>query len=144
MQRLIFVFIAVGLISIGSVRADTVVANGTIRGQTLIGPTDIALIETDTPGALSDPAAVVGMEARINLYAGRPIRAGDLQAAAVIERNDIVTIRFEQGGLLIITEGRAMGRAAAGDVLRVLNLSSRNTVTAVAAAPGLVTVGRLP
>ncbi len=120
---------------------ETVVAAGTIRGATLIGPADVALVEGATPGALSDMADAVGMEARINLYPGRPIRSGDLRPPAIVERNEIVSLRYNHGGLLVITEGRALDRAAEGEALRVINLASRQTVTAVASAPGLVTVG---
>lgn len=125
----------------GPIWADTVIAAGTIRGQSLIMATDIALVPGETPGAVSDPADAIGMEAAVHLYAGRPIRPGDLRPPAIIERNSLVTIRYAHGALIIIAEGRAMDRAAMGEPLRVLNLSSRNTVTAVAAAPGLVTVG---
>lgn len=147
MQRLAFSLIVIGLVAmaaIGPSRADTVVAAGTIRGQTLIGPADVAVVEGDTPGAIGSLADVIGMEARVNLYPGRPIRTGDLQPPAIVDRNEIVTIRYNHGGLMVTTEGRAMDRAAAGEPLRVLNLSSRNTVTAVAAAPGLVVVGPTP
>jgi flagella basal body P-ring formation protein FlgA len=121
--------------------ADTVIAAGTIRGQSLIMPADVALAPGDTPGALSDMAAAIGMEAAVNLYAGRPIRPGDLRPPAIIERNGLVTIRYAHAGLTVITDGRALDRAAAGEALRVMNLTSRTTVTAVATAPGLVTVG---
>jgi flagella basal body P-ring formation protein FlgA len=121
--------------------AETVIAAGTIRGQSLIMPSDIALVPGITPGALSDPTDAIGMEAAVNLYAGRPIRPGDLRPAAIIESNSLVTIRYAHGQLMIIADGRAMDRAAAGEALRVMNLSSRTTVTATAAAPGLVTVG---
>ncbi|MBF9042645.1 flagellar basal body P-ring formation protein FlgA [Rhodobacterales bacterium HKCCE4037] len=120
---------------------ETVIAAGTIRGATLIGPADVATVEGETPGALSDMAEAVGMEARINLYPGRPIRPGDLRPPAIVERNEIVSLRYDHGGLLIITDGRALDRAAQGEALRVINLASRQTVTAVALAPGLVTVG---
>ena len=58
--------------------ADTVVANGTIRSMSVIGPADVRLVAGDTPGAILDLAAAIGMEARVNLYPGRPIRPGDL------------------------------------------------------------------
>lgn len=120
---------------------DTVIAAGTIRGATLIGPADVDIIEGATPGALGDVADAIGMEARINLYPGRPIRAGDLRPPAIVERNEIVSLRYNYGGLLILTEGRALDRAAEGETLRVINLNSRQTVTATASQPGLVTVG---
>jgi flagella basal body P-ring formation protein FlgA len=120
---------------------ETVIAAGTIRGASLIGPEDVATVEGATPGALDDIADAIGMEARINLYPGRPIRPGDLRAPAIVERNEIVSLRYDYGGLLILTEGRALDRAAAGETLRVINLASRLTVTATATGPGLVTVG---
>ena len=124
-----------------AVAEETVIAAGTIRGSTMIGPADVAVIDGATPGALSDMADAVGMEARINLYPGRPIRPGDLRPPAIVERNEIVSLRYNYGGLLVMTEGRALDRAAEGEALRVINLASRQTVTATASGPGLVTVG---
>ena len=145
MERLAFVVLALVLAALHSAaRAETVIAAGTIRGQTLIMPSDVAVVEGTTPGALSDPGDAIGMEAAVNLYAGRPIRPGDLRPPAIVERNALVTLRYAHGGLMIVTEGRALDRAALGEALRVLNLASRNTVTAVAAAPGLVIVGPDP
>lgn len=138
-MRWLIPFLLLHLASVAG--ADTLVATGTIRSQGLIGPTDVMLIEGDTPGALSDPLAAIGMEARVNLYPGRPIRAADLQPPAVIERNEIVTLQFRQGGLLILTEGRALDRAGVGERLRVINLSSRSTVSATVLSAGLVEVG---
>lgn len=120
---------------------ETVIAAGTIRGATLIGPADVAVIEGETPGALSDIGQAIGMEARVNLYPGRPIRPGDLRPPAIVERNEIVSLRYNYGGLLVMTEGRALDRAAQGEALRVINLASRQTITATASGPGLVTVG---
>lgn len=145
MERLVFIALALVLAALQSTaRADTVIAAGTIRGQTLIMPSDVALAEGTTPGALTDPGEAIGMEAAVNLYAGRPIRPGDLRPPAIVERNALVTLRYQHRGLMIMTEGRALDRAAAGEALRVLNLGSRNTVTAVAVAPGLVIVGPDP
>lgn len=141
MQRIGLICGVLGLVAGGLAHADTVVANGTILGQTILGPNDVAVVEGTVAGALSDPSEAIGQEARVNLYAGRPIRAGDLVQPALVERNDLVTIRFEHGGLSVYTDGRALDRASAGQTLRVLNLSSRNTVTATVTDRGLVSVG---
>lgn len=142
MMRRAIALLSGGLIALAApLWADTVIAAGTIRGQSLIMPSDITLVPGATPGALADPADAIGMEAAVNLYAGRPIRPGDLRPPAIIERNSLVTIRYAHGGLMIIADGRSMDRASAGEALRVMNLSSRTTVTATAAGPGLVTVG---
>lgn len=121
--------------------AETVVANGTIRSMALIGPSDVRLIEGDTPGAVADLAVAIGMEARVNLYPGRPIRPGDLRPPAVINRNEIITLQYSANGLLIVTEGRALDRAGIGERLRVLNLASRTTITATVLEAGTAVVG---
>jgi len=121
--------------------ADTVIATRTIRAQTLIEPGDVALVAAEVPGALTDTALAIGQEARVVLYAGRPIRGGDLGPAAVIERNQTVTLQYSVGGLAIATEGRALGRGGPGDVIRVMNLASRSTVSGRVQPDGTVAVG---
>ena len=80
------------------------------------------------------------MEARVTLYAGRPIPLASLGPPAVVERNQLVTLIFQRGGLEIRADGRALGRGAEGDEIRIMNLGSRSTVTGTIAGPGLVSV----
>ncbi|MEX5727911.1 flagella basal body P-ring formation protein FlgA [Rhodovulum iodosum] len=124
--------------------AETVVASRTIRSQAVLGPADVALIVADVPGALDRPEAAIGLEARVMLYAGRPIRAADLAPPALVERNQIVTLEYRNGPLRLTAEGRALGRAGAGEALRVMNLASRGTVRGVVARNGRVLVGTAP
>jgi len=112
----------------------------TIRAKAIVNAEDLALKKGEIPGALSDPADVIGQEARVALYAGRPLRAGDIGPPAIIERNDLVTLIFRQGGLTIAAEGRSLGRGSAGEAVRVMNLSSRTTVTGRVAEDGSVEV----
>ncbi|KIC10362.1 flagellar basal body P-ring biosynthesis protein FlgA [Leisingera sp. ANG-M1] len=112
----------------------------TIRAKAIVTAEDLALKKGEIPGALSNPAEVIGQEARVALYAGRPLRAGDIGPPAIIERNDLVTLIFRQGGLTIAAEGRSLGRGAAGDAVRVMNLSSRATVTGRISEDGSVEV----
>jgi len=121
--------------------AEMLVATRTIRGQTIVGPGDIAVAEGEMPGALTDPAEAVGQEARVNLYAGRPIRAGDIGPPAIIERNQIVTLIYRNGAVSIAADARALDRAGVGDALKVMNLASRATVIGFVAPDGTVTVG---
>lgn len=123
-------------------QADTLVAARTIRAQSLIAPMDVALVAGDTPGALWEVEQALGMEARVMLYAGRPIAAGDLGPPALIERNQIVTLRYTQGGLSILADARALERAGEGDVIRVMNLASRSTVFGQVTKTGDVVVGQ--
>lgn len=123
------------------VSAETLVAARTIRAQAILAPSDIALADANTPGALTDPADAVGLEARVVLYAGRPIRPGDLGPPATVMRNQTVTLLYRSGGLTIATEGRALGRGGPGDAIRVMNTASRSTVTGTVTETGAVLVG---
>ncbi|MEO1677486.1 MAG: flagellar basal body P-ring formation chaperone FlgA [Pseudomonadota bacterium] len=121
--------------------AETLVAAGTIRAQTILTSAHIAVIREAVPGALSDPAQALGQETRVILYAGRPIRPTDLGPPAVIDRNQIVRLVYRQRGLAIVAEGRALDRAGAGERVRVLNIASRATVTGTVAPEGHIVVG---
>lgn len=122
--------------------ADVLVAARTIPAQSLIGPDDLMLRNIDDPNGTEDPLLLIGMEARIALYAGRPVRPADVGFPAIVDRNEIVPLIFQSGGLLIATEGRALGRAGVGEIIRVMNLTSRNTVTARIADDGAAYVTR--
>lgn len=122
--------------------AETVVAARTIPAQTLIEPTDLVLRDTTIAGGESDPLLFVGMESRVALYAGRPIRVADVGFPAVIERNQIVPLIFLGGGLKIATEGRSLGRAGPGEMVRIMNLASRSTVSARIGADGIAYVSQ--
>ena len=124
--------------------AESLVAARTIRAQTLIGPGDVTLVADEIPGALGTPDAALGQEARVAIYAGRPVRASDLGPPALVERNQLVPIAYRAGALLIRAEGRALGRGGAGDVIRVMNLGSRATVSGRIGPDGLVIVGGNP
>lgn len=122
--------------------ADTVLAARTIRAQTIIGPGDVVVKSVDVPGAATTPDTVIGMEARVSLYAGRPIRRSDIGQPALVDRNQIVPLVFERNGLRITTEGRSLGRAGAGEPVRVMNLSSRNTVSGRVLPDGRIMVSQ--
>lgn len=110
--------------------ADTLLAARTIPAQSIIAPSDLTQSAQIIPGTISDPALVIGMETRVALFAGRPIRQGDIGFPAVVDRNQIIPLLYQQGALRIATEGRALGRGGPGDLIRVMNLASRATVTA--------------
>jgi len=122
--------LALALLTATAGHAETVVAARTIPAQTIILESELAIVDQTVPGAISDPALIIGQEARVALYAGRPIRSGDITAPAVVDRNDIIPLIYQGGALMISTEGRALERAGAGEFIRVMNISSRNTVTA--------------
>lgn len=121
--------------------AETLVAARTIRSQAILTDSDLTVIAETIPGALQFPDEAIGLETRVVLYAGRAIRPGDIGPPAIIERNQIVTLVFRRGALTIAAEARALGRGGIGDALRVMNLSSRSTVTGIVQSDGTLLVG---
>jgi len=123
------------------VLADVLVTTRTLRAGVQITADDLSLIRGNPPyGAATDPGDVIGMEARVTLYAGRAIPLGSLTEPALVERNQLVSVIFHHGGLEIRADGRALGRGGAGETIRIMNLASRSTVSGQVAGPGLVTV----
>ena len=138
MSRVLLLAIVLGIGTPGL--ADTLTAARLIRPQSIIGPADLGVLPQDIPGALKGDDDVVGMEARVTLYPGRPILVDHVGPPALIERNQPVVVFFKNGGLTIATDGRALSRGAEGDIVRVMNLSSRNTISGKVERDGSVTV----
>jgi flagella basal body P-ring formation protein FlgA len=121
-------------------QADIVVPTRTIRAKEIISATDLEIKAQQVPGAVVDPEFLIGQEARVALYPGRPIHVGDVGAPALVDRNDLVVLIFDRKPLSITAEGRALGRGAAGERIRVMNLSSRTTVTGLIRPDGQIEV----
>lgn len=132
--------LVLSLLMAGPAAADVVIAARTLRPHSLVMEQDIIVKSGTIAGTASTIAEVVGLETRVAIYAGRPIRTGDLSAPAVVERNQIVLLTFSKNGLTIQSEGRSLARAGPGERIRVMNLSSRSTLTGTVQPDGSVTV----
>ena len=106
---------------------------------------DLVWAEVPAAAHLSDPIAdadsVAGKIARRPLRAGSPALARDLIGAKVIHKDDLVAVVFRDDGIQLSLQGRALGDAAVGEPIQVLNLGSKKIVEAVTAGPGRAVVG---
>ncbi len=113
-------------------------------GDTL-SPEDLTWAEVPATVRLADPLsdqdAAAGRLARRPLHAGAPAMVRDLVGAKVIHRDDIVAVVFRDDGMVLSLQGRALGDAAVGEPVQILNLGSKKMVEAVAAGPGRAVVG---
>ena len=137
-----FIFAALllcGLVT--SVAAQTVVAAHPIRARSIISCGDISILDVNTVGAITNVDEIIGKEARVNLYAGRAIRPSEIGSPAVIERNELVVMVYRVGLLSISAEGRVLDRGAVGELVRVMNLESRMTITGRVLLDGTIEVG---
>lgn len=138
--REFFVVLSLFIVMATSAHADIVVASRIIKAQEILTAADLVMGEGEDPNLISTPSDIVGMEARITLYAGRAIRIEDLVRPAVVDRNQTVEMIYTRGALTISASGRSLDRAATGETIRVINNSSRITVSARVTAPGRVSV----
>lgn len=117
---------------------EVVIAATTVPAGVVLEPAHIAVVSGEpAPGVLSERSAALGMETRVALYQGRPIRAADLGPRTLVARNALVSLVFRRGALTIRTDGRALEPGAKGDRIRIMNLDSRRTVTATVIGPNL-------
>ncbi|UOA28819.1 flagellar basal body P-ring formation chaperone FlgA [Pseudosulfitobacter sp. DSM 107133] len=128
------------IFSAAAASADIVVATRTIRPQSLIDAADVQAVAGTRADAFENPLDVVGQEARVALYAGRPIRFDDIGPPALVDRNQIVQLQYHGAQLVIHTEGRALERGGIGDRVRIMNLNSRATLFGLVQADGTVRV----
>lgn len=110
----------------------------------VLGPSDleIARVPLGAVGsyAVADPSELVGLEVRRMLERGRPIMGHSLTKPFAVARGARVTIAFRQGPMRLMAPGRVLNDAHWGDDVRVVNLSSNKTITAVARGDGIVEV----
>jgi len=123
-----------------SVAADIVTPLRTLRPGSLIELDDLTVRDGAHDGAFDRISDVVGQETRLALYAGRPILFEAVGPPSIVNRNEIVALRFHTAGLTITTEGRAMERGSKGDRIRVMNLQSRTTLFGLVQGNGTVKV----
>ncbi len=119
------------------------VAARDLPAGTLVTEADLAWDE-NIAGGLTDPDLAIGKQVRVAIYEGRTVVAGALRVPVLVSRNQIVRIAFDTGTLRIEAEGRALSEGAAGDLVRVMNLSSRKTISAVVAADGTLLANASP
>jgi flagella basal body P-ring formation protein FlgA len=91
--------------------------------------------------ALDTPSQAIGKSARHAVRAGAPVQAYDLASPKLIHAGDAVEVAYENDGVVLTLEAKAMSDATLGDTVEVINPSSKKTIEAVASAPGRALVG---
>ena len=95
------------------------------------------------PGfAVTDRRALVGRQVRRMLAEGRPVMEQSVMAPRAVTRGQRVTITLREDGLSLSAPGRALGDAARGEMVKVVNLATNASVSGTAAATGVVEVVR--
>lgn len=82
----------------------------------------------------------VGMQARRQLRAGQAVRVADLVKPDLVQRDQNVTLIYESPGLYLTVRGKAVEGGTEGDVVNVMNLQSKRTISGVVTGRGQVTI----
>jgi len=90
--------------------------------------------------AVRNSSELVGMQVRRALSKGRPIQKQSVTPPIIILRGSIVTIQLARGALYLSAHGKALADAYLEQEVRVVNLESNKTITAVAKSEGVVEI----
>ena len=91
-------------------------------------------------GDVAGRGRAVGMQARKQLRAGQALKTADLAKPDLVTRDQNVTLTYESTGLYLTIRGKALECGTEGDVVNVLNLQSKRTVTGIVTGRGQVTI----
>ena len=89
---------------------------------------------------LADAELATGQSARRAMRAGQVVRQADLMKPELVQRNETVTITYEQPGLVLTIRGQALEAGAEGSVINGLKTQSKRTVQATVIGPGRVSI----
>jgi len=116
------------------VSKEVVLSNHSLKRHHIITQEDIRLEKrklSELPtNVIIDPLEVVGKRTRGAIDANVPLRLNFLEVPPLVKRGDLVTILLETDALKITTQGIVIENGCKGEMVRVINTSSRKEVYA--------------
>jgi flagella basal body P-ring formation protein FlgA len=94
--------------------------------------------EVGTDAAARDRA--VGMQARRQLRAGQAIKTADLVKPDLVNRDQNVILIYEAPGIYLTMRGKALENGTEGDVVNVMNLQSKRTLSGTVTGRGQISI----
>lgn len=120
------------------------VLNGPIGTSEVLRRSDISQqriqVREIPPGALDDAELFIGMQATRSLAAGTVLRRDHLEAVPLVQKGQRVQIVLETAFLRLVAPGECLEGGGSGELVRVLNLSSRQVVNGCVRDPQTVQV----
>ena len=93
------------------------------------------------PDAPRDADQVIGKVARRPLRAGSAVASRDVTDPQVIKANDTVQVIYRADGISLVLQGVAMGSAALGDPVEIMNPVSKKAIQAIASGADEAVIG---
>jgi len=91
-------------------------------------------------GEAATRESALGMQVRRAMRAGQALKVADLAKPDLVQRDQGVTLIYQTAGLYLTTRAKALDNGTEGDVVNVLNLQSKRTVTGIVTGRGQVTI----
>lgn len=114
-----------------------------VAGQ-VVAAEDLTVVSGDLTalptGVVTNPLSAVGKSLRNSLGGGQPLRNDQLVATLVIRQNQTVRVISQGAGFAVSAEGKALGNAAAGQVVSI-RMANGQTISGIARPEGSVEVG---
>ncbi len=85
---------------------------------------------------LRDPKQIAGLMARHTLQPGQAIQTADIGRPTIVEKGAPILMTFDNPGIQLTAQGIAMEAAGLGDLVHVINPTTRVVVEAEMTAPG--------
>ncbi|WP_231861990.1 flagellar basal body P-ring formation chaperone FlgA [Legionella hackeliae] len=127
-----------------TVQKPVLVAKHPLNKGSLINEEDLEIQEIDISqlkqGYFDKTETVVNQACKTNIAQGSVITPQLLQAESLVHKGEQVAIQAITDNFSVSMEGIAMNEGAAGDVIRVKNLSSKKIIEAQVSARGQVRV----
>ena len=77
---------------------------------------------------------------RRQMRAGQALHGADLARPDLVQRDEAVTLIYQAAGIYLTVRGQATEAGTEGDIVTVLNLQSKRTVSSVVVGRGQVSV----
>jgi flagella basal body P-ring formation protein FlgA len=91
--------------------------------------------------AAREPETVIGKAARRPLRQGQAATLHDVSSPMLIKKDDVVSVTFEEDGVRLVLQAKAMASAAEGEGLPLMNTNSKKLIQATATGPDEAVVG---
>jgi flagella basal body P-ring formation protein FlgA len=96
--------------------------------------------KAEISGEAASRERAVGMQMRRSIRAGQALKVADLAKPDLVQRDQTVTLIFQSAGLYLTVRGKSLDNGTEGDVVNVLNLQSKRTVTGTVIGRGQVAI----
>ncbi|MBR0896345.1 flagellar basal body P-ring formation protein FlgA [Bradyrhizobium tropiciagri] len=82
----------------------------------------------------------IGMQMRRQVRAGQALRVADMAKPDLVTRDQNVTLIYRTAGIYLTIRGKAIDGGAEGDVVNVMNLQSKRSISGVVTGRGEVSI----